>query len=140
MYKIGAVLTGVIISIMISLNGILAQHIGNYLSVLVIHGLGALGILCFLLISRKKIIINKNIPLYLFFAGALGVLVIISNNLCFKYLGMTLTVSLGLLGQSICACIVDHFGFMGMSVHKFEKEKLVGYGIVFMGIIVMTIF
>ncbi|PAB59680.1 DMT family transporter [Anaeromicrobium sediminis] len=140
MYKVGAIFTGVIIAIMISLNGMLANGIGNYLAVFIIHITGAVGVLMFLMMSKKKINIKKHIPLYLFSGGALGVIIVIFNNLCFKYLGMSLTLSLGLAGQSIAACIIDHFGLFGMNTHKFQKEKLIGYGVVIGGIVVMTVF
>ncbi len=139
MNKLSAVFIGVLISIMITFNGFLANKIGNYTAVVVIHVVGILVVSFILLIKRQKIILKKDMPFYLYSAGAIGVVMTIFNNLCTNSLGVTVTLAIGLFGQSVAATIIDHFGLLGMKVHKLKKKKILGYSIVLCGIIIMTI-
>ena len=131
---------GALISIMIMFNGTLSNALGNYTSVLIIHIVGLFSIILVLLISKSKIKIEKGLPLYLYSAGAIGVFTVLFNNLSFLKLGLSLTIALGLLGQSISSMVIDHFGLLGMKVIKFEKRKYIGLLIITFGIIIMTIF
>ncbi|SKC85218.1 DMT family transporter [Maledivibacter halophilus] len=140
MYKLFAVFSGVLIALMVTCNGSLSRNIGDELSLIVIHLLGLITIVGILIIRKKDVPKLKNIPIYLFSAGALGVFMVFSNNICFNYLGVSLTLALGLLGQSIASCIIDHFGLFGMEVSKFKKEKLFGFILIFIGIISMVIY
>lgn len=140
MYRLYSALIGVLITIMILFNGVLSQRLGNYSSTVVIHLLGFLAISFILFIKNIKISISKDIPIYLYSGGILGVFTILFNNISFNYLGASLTLALGLLGQSISSLVIDHYGWLGMKVTKFKKEKLLGLIIISIGIIIMTIF
>lgn len=131
---------GALISIMIMLNGTLSNAFGNYTSTLMIHIIGLVAIILVLLISKQKFIIHKKIPLYLYSAGAIGVFTVLFNNLTFSALGVSLTLALGLLGQSIASIVIDHFGLLGMKVIKYQKKKLIGLVFIISGIAVMAIF
>jgi transporter family-2 protein len=140
MYKLFSAFIGVLITIMILLNGVLSQKLGNYSSTFIIHLLG-LTLMSFIVIAKKnKISFNKNIPIYLYSGGILGVFTILFNNISFNLLGASLTLALGLLGQSICSLVIDHYGVLGMRVSKFKKEKLIGLVIIASGIVIMTIY
>lgn len=65
---------------------------------------------------------------------------VLFNNLCFNKLGASLTLSLGLLGQSVAAVIIDHFGLFGMEKHKFQSGKITGFVLIFLGIAVMMVY
>lgn len=131
---------GALISVMIMINGTLSNSFGNYTSTVIIHIIGLLSIISVLLLSRSNLKIVKGIPLYFYSAGAIGVFTVLFNNLSFSKLGVSITLALGLLGQSLSSIIIDHFGLMGMKVIKFEKRKLFGLILITLGILVMTIF
>lgn len=131
---------GALISVMIMINGTLSNAFGNYTSTVIIHIIGLLSIIFVLLLSRSNLKIVKGIPLYFYSAGAIGVFTVLFNNLSFSKLGVSITLALGLLGQSISSIIIDHFGLMGMKAIKFEKRKLFGLILITLGILVMTIF
>lgn len=131
---------GALIAVMILFNGALSNAAGNYTSTVIVHITGLVGIILVLLISKSKIKLNKKIPLYLYSAGAVGVFTVLFNNLSFKALGVSLTLALGLLGQSFASMVIDHFGLMGMKAIKFEKKKYIGLAFIILGIIVMTVF
>lgn len=133
-------LIGIIIAVMIMINGTLSSSTGNYTSSVIIHIVGLLCVIIILLVNKFKIKLEKGIPLYLYSAGAIGVFTVLFNNIGFSTLGVSLTLALGLLGQSLTSILFDHFGLLEMKVIKFEKKKLLGLLLITLGIVVMTIF
>jgi transporter family-2 protein len=140
MYRLISAFIGVLITIMILLNGVLSQKLGNYASTFIIHLLGLIFISIIVIVKKNKISFSKDIPAYLYSGGILGVFTILFNNISFNSLGASLTLALGLLGQSICSLILDHYGVLGMKVVKFKKEKLIGLIIIASGIVIMTLY
>lgn len=140
MYKLLSGLTGILIAVMVAINGVLSQHIGNYTSTVIIHITGLICISFALIISKENFKLDKNISLYLYSAGAIGVFTVLFNNISFNNLGASLSLSLGLLGQSIASIIIDQYGLLGAKAVKFNRKKLTGLIIVTIGIIVMIIY
>ncbi|WP_243523327.1 DMT family transporter [Bacillus pseudomycoides] len=140
MYNLLSIIIGAFIAIMIPLNGILSEITGNYTSSVMIHIVGLVAIVIVLLVSKSKLRMQKGIPLYLYSAGAIGVFTVLFSNISFTALGVSITISLSLLGQSVSSIIIDHFGLLGMKVVKFEKKKMFGLLLISSGIVVMTIF
>lgn len=135
-----AAFTGALISLMIAINGSLSAAIGNYKSSVLIHIVGLISIVLLLKISKEKFTIKRGIPLYLYSAGAIGVFTVLFNNLSFQSLGVSLTLSLGLLGESIASIFIDNFGLLGMKTRKFEKKKIFGLILIVLGITIMAFF
>lgn len=140
MYQIYAVFIGLLITIMVTFNGILDSYLSSYFSLLVIHTVGLVTLILILLLKKEKIKIRRNLPAYLFSGGAIGVVMVFLNNLCFAQLGASLTLALGVLGQLVLAAFIDHFGLLHMSTYKFQRKKLIGFGIILIGIVIMTIY
>lgn len=140
MYNLLSIIIGALIAIMIPLNGILSEITGNYTSSVMIHIVGLVAIVIVLLVSKSQLRMQKGIPLYLYSAGAIGVFTVLFSNISFTALGVSITIALSLLGQSVSSIIIDHFGLLGMKVVKFEKKKIFGLLLISSGIIVMTIF
>ncbi|KEH89314.1 membrane protein [Clostridium novyi A str. 4540] len=140
MNKILSALIGMLIAVMITFNGELSSRTGNYLSSVIIHIVGLIITIGILIITKSKVKINKEVPIYMYNAGAIGVLTVLFNNITFSNLGVSLTIALGLFGQSITSIIIDHYGLLGMKVSKFNPNKLVGLFLIILGIIVMSIF
>ena len=131
---------GILIAIMVMFNGTMSNAFGNYTSIVVIHIVGLFSIILVLFVTKSKIKNEKGIPLYLYSAGAIGVFTVLFTNLSFFKLGLSLTLALGLLGQSLSSIVMDHFGLLGMKVIKFEKKKCIGLLFITFGIFVMAIF
>lgn len=140
MYNLISAFIGVLITVMILFNGVLSQHIGNYSAAFIIHLIGLVIIWIIILIKKVKISFDRSVPMYIYSGGLLGVFTILFNNISFSYLGASLTLALGLLGQSVASIVFDHFGMLGMQVTKFKKEKLLGLAIIFIGIVIMTLY
>ena len=140
MNNLVSVFIGALISIMIMINGTLANILGNYTSTIIIHIIGLITVMIILFISKARFKVDKTIPIYLYSAGAIGVFTVLFNNLSFSVLGVSLTLALGLLGQSITSILIDHFGLLGMKAIKFEKKKFIGLTLIILGISVMAAF
>ena len=134
-----SVFTGVILAIMVSLNGGVSNTAGNYASSVIIHFIGLIGIIFVLIFTKSKIKNLKGIPFYMFSGGLIGVLTVLFTNASSGVLGVSLTVSLTLLGQLVTSLVIDNFGYFNMPVVKFDKRKILGLVIIITGIYVMTL-
>ena len=132
-----ALLSGTIISIMVSINGELSYCIGNYFSTVVIRVIGTIFALIFCFIMHEKIVINKKIVLWSLVGGIIGMLTTLFNNFSYAYISMTSIVALGLLGQTITSTVIDMFGLFGMNKHDIHKSTWVGLLISITGVAVM---
>lgn len=134
-----SILTGIMIAIMISLNGQVSNIAGNYASSVIIHFIGLIGIILVLIFTKSKIGSLKDIPFYMFTGGLIGILTVLFTNASFSGLGVSLTVALSLLGQLVTSLVIDHFGYFNMNVCEFDKKKILGLVIISVGIYVMTL-
>ena len=134
MYNILSLLIGM----MIAFNGRLSSTMGTYSSLLLIHIIGYIFLVIIMLIKKIKIPFKMNLPLYLYSAGAMSVLTVLFNNISFPKIGVSLPVSLGLLGQISTSLVFDYYGLLGMPKIHFNKKKLIGFAVIIVGIGIMT--
>lgn len=138
--KIMSIIIGMLITLMITLNGSLSNVTGNYTSSVIIHLVGLIGIILVLMITKSKLVIKKELPFYLYSAGLIGVATVLFNNISIASIGVSLTVSLGLLGQTIFSLVSDHYGLFGTKKAVFNQRKVIGLVIIIIGIFSMTLF
>lgn len=134
-----SIFTGVILAVMVSLNGGVSNVAGNYAASVIIHFVGLIGIIFVLFYKKLKIKNLKGIPFYIFTGGLIGVFTVLFTNASSVVLGVSLTVSLSLLGQLVTSLVIDNFGYFDMPVIKFDKRKILGLAIIAVGIYVMTL-
>lgn len=134
-----SLLTGAFVAFMVYLNGTLSAHTGTYSSSVLIHFIGLLGIIAVMIFTKSKLIGLKKIPLYLYTGGFVGILTVLFNNAGYTHLGASLTIALGLLGQSVTSIIVDHYGLFGVPVVRFNQKKTFGLLIIAAGVFFMTL-
>lgn len=139
MYSILALFIGSLISIMITFNSQLEGRVGSMYSLIIIHTVGLIAIILIMIIRKEKIKIDKKIPKYLFLGGAVGVVLTLCNIVTIRGIGVTLTTSLAVFGQLIFSSFIDHYGLFGMKKYKFNSKKLIGFIIIIIGLVVMTI-
>lgn len=139
MYKNLTLINGVFIAIMIYLNGMLASFTGPYLGTLLFHGLAFLFILVISLTRNNRIWNFRRLPLIYFLPGILSVITILLNNVAIPKIGVTLTIGLSLFGQLAISSVVEHFGLFKTPINRMRKEKVLGFSIISIGIVVMII-
>ena len=137
MYYFLALLVGVVISVMVSLNNGLTQAYGAYGAAVIVHVVGVVFALALCLIKKEKPFFKKKIPLWAYGGGAIGVLTTISNNYAFRHISLTNIVALGLLGQSIASIVLDTTGWMGMQRRPLKSTAMAGYIPAMAGIFLM---
>ena len=133
-----SLIVGAITSIMIFFNGSLSDGYGNPLSTVLIHLSGLVAILIIMLLTHSRMKLPKGLPLYLYSAGFIGIGTVMLTNIAYLKLGVSLSLALGLLGQTIFSLLTDHFGLLGMKTIKVNPKKLFGLGIIGIGICIMA--
>lgn len=139
MYNILALLIGALISIMISFNAGLESRVGSAYSVVIIHAVGLIAILIVAAVKKEKLVIKDSLPFYLYLGGIFGVTLTLVNVITIGSIGVALTTALAVFGQLVFSSLVDHFGLFGLTKYKFNPKKLIGFMIVFIGLVIMTI-
>lgn len=137
MYCILSILTGVVISIMVCINGELTSSYGNYNAAVIIHVVGVLFASTICVIKKDKIKIKHQVPKWAYLGGAIGVLTTLFNNYAFGRITMTSIMALGLLGQSISSVLLDSFGLLGLKKRQIKKSSAIGYCTALIGIFIM---
>ena len=138
MYHFLSVLGGVVIAVMVVLNGELASFYGLYSSTVVIHMAGLLLISILIAVRRERFLPANKLPFYLYLGGAVGVATVVFTIISYGRISVSAILAIGLLGQCLTSLVFDRYGFLGMPKHAFSKMKLIGIAFVVLGIVFMT--
>ena len=111
-----ATLCGIIVTTMNVFNGQLSDYTGVYLSTVIIHLVGLVTFLIIMKIKNKKICFKKQIPLYMYCGGCIGVLTVIFNVFAIGKIGASLMTALGLLGQMMTSLLLENKGWLSTSI------------------------
>lgn len=139
MYNILALIIGALISVMISFNSGLEGKVGSTYSIVIIHAIGLISIFIVAAIKKEKIVIKESMPFYLYLGGIFGVTLTLVNVITIGSIGVALTTALAVFGQLVFSSLVDHFGLFGLDKYKFNPKKIIGFIIVLIGLVMMTI-
>ncbi len=137
MYSLLTFLNGAIIAIMILMNGRLNAQIGIWLEVAVVHTVGLIFAALFLLVTKKKIHLDKSQPWWIYIGGVIGVTTTVFQTFAYGKISMTSISALGLLGETLTSIIIDSFGLFGMEKHKLPLNNLIGLAFALAGILLM---
>jgi len=141
MFYFLSLLTGIIIAVMIAINGGLTGQYGIYMATVIIHLAGLPLTIVLLLIKRDKVFSalfsNSHISWVFFMGGAVGFTTTVFNNLSFGRISVSALLALGLLGQAVTGLVIDQYGLLGMKKHPFSKRKIIGLVLIVLGIVYM---
>lgn len=139
MYQLLAILAGIIVAAMISINSLLSSSLGNVRALFIIHVIGLITVIIYMVITKTKMKKYKKIQPLFYTAGAIGIINIFLSNISFAALGAALTVGIGLYGQLFMSAIVDHYGVFGRTKNSITPIKLLGLIIMALGIVIMIV-
>ena len=127
------ILGGVLTTLSMIVSSTLGKKIGLIQST-IIHYIGGLIGGVFILIgigsaSTPSIVDMSRMPLYIFFGGIIGVIVVYTSNIVIPKIPVVYSTLLMFSGQMLCAIIIDTI-VMG----DFSWQKLLGAVIVILGI------
>ncbi|RRD93624.1 DMT family transporter [Clostridiales bacterium COT073_COT-073] len=125
MFYLVALLIGVLISVMIAINGELTFLYGVFAATVIIHIVGSLFAYLAIKVLGKKITF-PGLPLLFYSGGAVGVFVAVANNFSYGKISLTSIIALVLLGQALASILIDSLGLFGMPRHPFQKSSLIG--------------
>lgn len=137
MYDLLSLLIGVIITVMVAVNGGLTMQYGVFGATIIIHIVGSLSAFLLIKMRRKQTPNQHSIPIWLYMGGAIGVLTALFNNLAYGKIGLTSIVALSLLGQTATSLLIDSFGLFGMRKYPLKAPMLIGMGISVIGLFMM---
>lgn len=137
MYLLFALLSGVVLSLLISVNGSLAGVYGLFSATAVIHLVGSVCALAACLLQRDKKPLWGRRPGWIYLGGAIGVFTTVTQNFAFGHISMTSIVGLVLLGQTVASLFIDRFGLFGMARRQVQKQSWLGLVLSLIGIAVM---
>ena len=138
MYYLLSLLTGILVAIMITVNGGLTTLYGVYSATVIIHIVGLLLIGGVILLRREKPF-RKGLPWYLYIGGVIGVASTVFTNYAFGKISVSAILALSLFGSSVMGLLVDQFGLFKMRVHRFRPHQLPGLMLVLGGIVCLMI-
>lgn len=138
MAKSLAYFTGLLLSIMVTFNGLLSGVTNTYFSNVVYHSIGLIffGIIVFTM--REKLPHIKLKPIH-FIPGVLGSLTIILNNIVIGAIGVTLMTAFTLVGQVLTSLAIDHWGLLGKKVTKPTPKQWFGVAVMIVGLTIMVL-
>lgn len=133
MYYLASLFIGILVAVMITVNGGLTALNGVYSATVIIHIVGLILISAIILWRREKPF-QKIHKWYLYIGGVLGVATTASTNFAFGQISVSAILAIGLFGQSVAGVLVDQFGLFGMRKHPFRARQIPGILLVAGGI------
>jgi len=132
-----SVFVGVIIAIMITINGKLTAYHGIFIAAIIIHIVGTIFAYLAMKLTKQHLRLQKKFPIWFYLGGALGVITTFCNNIAFGKISLTSIIALVLLGQTVTSLFIDSLGLFDMKKYTFQKYTLIGLSLALMGMILM---
>ncbi|WP_242247349.1 DMT family transporter [Bacillus cereus group sp. BfR-BA-01523] len=130
-----AILAGILISLQSVFNTKVNEIVGQWLTTACVLGIGLISSVLFHIITEKSISVNFYTANYLFYiSGLFGIGLIICIMGAIKSLGPAYTVLISLITQLVVALCVDTFGLFGMERVPIQINKLIGIGLLIVGV------
>lgn len=121
---------------MISIDGILADHLSLMEVCFFVHGIGAVLLLLHILVRGGGIHMG-GAPLYVYVVGFIGVAMVASSSFCSNRVGAAMTMAVSVFGQMVSSALVDHFGLFGVPVVRWSWKRLPPYLLILAGLALM---
>ena len=130
------VINGILFSIMNLFNAQLGQLYGDAFATVLIH---AVGVLCAVPLTIRYIKGKRNAPLWMHIGGFLGIITVLASNIGIMNLGVTVTLTLALVGQMLIIIAIDQFGWFGFPKLRIKKERALSIALIALGAAVKII-
>ena len=141
LYALMAAAVGALIPIQTGANATLRTVLGHPAYAAIVNfGVGGLSILAFALAARISVPAAArvaDVPWWAYLGGIVGVIYVLTVSVVARKLGATPLLFLVLAGQVISSLLFDHFGLIGFPKSPLTLSKLVGIGLVILGVLVI---
>jgi transporter family-2 protein len=130
-----AALGGIAVSFQGQFMGLMDQRLGTKASVFITYASGGLVAALAVLLSGGWTVKGwQNVPWYAFSAGLLGLLIVGTISYTVPRLGLTAAFTILVACQFIVAALLHHFGLFGAAVRPLDLSRLLGIGILILGV------
>ena len=106
MYYLISLIIGILVAIMIAVNGGLTTLYGVYAATVIIHIVGLI-LIGGLILARRERPFARPQPWYLYIGGVIGVVTTVCVNYAFGKISLSAILAIGLFGQSLAGVLVD---------------------------------
>jgi len=143
-YYLFAVTAGAMLPFQFGINSVLARYVeGAARASLVSFAVGMVALLVAVLVffrgapSGAKL---ASAPWWVWVGGVLGAFYVLGSVVTAPKLGAATLVALILAGQAVASLTVDHFGLVGFTENPITPGRLVGIGLVALGVVLVRVF
>lgn len=138
-----AFIAGAALPIQGGLNARMGKAIGSPVySSLISFLVGSLVLIAYVAITRQPVAWSgiKNVPGFVWLAGAMGAFYVTVIIFAFPRLGPALTFGLVVAGQMFIALILDHFNILVAQQHTINIWRIIGVVLILAGVIIIRKF
>ncbi len=126
---------GIAVGLQGPLASIMTQRMGALESSFIVHAGGALiSFIPLLIIGGGKIGQWRSVPWYALCAGFFGLVVLSAVSYTIPRIGVAAAIVSIVAGQIILSAVLDHFGWLGAQTRPLDAPRLLGLGVVMLGV------
>ena len=86
----------------------------------------------------SQLLLLQNTPWWMLLGGVLGAVFVFGSTLLVPKLGLALMISLIVFGQIVMSLLMDHYGWLGLPVQELNVTRLLGAGLVLVGVLCVS--
>ena len=139
MYRLLCLLSGIILGLVIVINGSLTGFYGAYIATVIIHIVGTSVSYLVMKAAKQPWRSEEKLPLWMYSGGLIGILTTVFQGVAFGQLGATTVMALCLFGQAATSLVVDTFGLFGMDKQTVNKGMVLGVAVSLCGVVYMLL-
>jgi transporter family-2 protein len=126
---------GAAVGLQSPLASMISQRLGIFESVFIIHIGGLIiALIPLLLMGGGKLSQWRSVPWYALCAGVFGLIVIAAISFMIPRVGVAASITAIVAGQLLVGMFLDHFGLLGASVRPWDPTRMLGMGVVLVGV------
>ena len=125
---------GIAIGLQSPMSSLIAQKLGLFESVFIVHLGGALIAIIPLLIYGSKLNQWRSVPWYALGAGFFGLIVITALSYMIPRIGVAGAITTLIAGQLLMGTILDHYGLLGAAIKPLDISRVIGLSVVMFGV------
>ena len=125
---------GIAIGLQSPMSSLIAQRLGIFESVFIVHLGGALIAVIPLLIYGSKLNQWRSVPWYALGAGFFGLIVITALSYMIPRIGVAGAITTLIAGQLLMGTILDHHGLLGAAIKPLDISRVIGLSVVLLGV------
>ena len=132
---ITAVVGGIAVALQAQFMGVMDRRIGTIESMFITYGSGGLLVGLTMLIYRGgNLSAWQSVPWYTLTAGVLGLIIVGTIGYSTPRLGLVTAFTIIVSTQFIVGALLDHFGILGAELRPLNPSRLVGIGVMLLGV------